>query len=122
MRHDLLPAVLIESFLLNGESDVSLANELKQVLKTVPVSVIQERMRTVIGSNVIQDVRGLRVPVLYLQATHDRLVRQRSVSEIKQSALAATVVQITAPHMILQTRPAACATAIGAWLMQTRSL
>ena len=121
VRHDLIPTALIEAMLLNGDTNASLANELKQVIDSVPPVIIQERMKAVIGVNAIQEVRDLCVPVLYLQATHDRLVGQRAVTDIKQSARDATVVQIAAPHMILQTQPLACAASISAWLRKNES-
>lgn len=118
LPHAYLPDKLVGAMLLNGETDPSLLNELSQVLQTVPATVIQARMKAVISVNATDDLRSLRAPVLYLQASRDRLVGQRAVRDIMQAACTTTVVQIKAPHMILQTQPEACAASIGAWILK----
>lgn len=55
------------------------------------------------------------LPVLYLRARHDRLVPPATALQILRLAPGAQLVDIDAPHMLLQAAPAAAADAIAAF-------
>ena len=56
------------------------------------------------------------LPVLYLRARHDRLVPPANALQILRQAPGTQLVDIDAPHMLLQAAPAAAAEAVAAFL------
>jgi pimeloyl-ACP methyl ester carboxylesterase len=57
-------------------------------------------------------LREISVPVLYLRAGADRLVPRSSGDEVLGLARDAELATIDGPHMLLQARPAECASRI----------
>jgi len=56
------------------------------------------------------------VPVLYLRATEDRLVPRRCADAIAETVARTRIVDIEAPHTLLQVAPAAAAAAVTAFV------
>jgi len=54
--------------------------------------------------------------VLYLRARHDRLVPPANAVQILRQAAGAQLVDIAAPHMLLQAAPEAAAIAVAAFI------
>jgi pimeloyl-ACP methyl ester carboxylesterase len=63
------------------------------------------RARAIFSVDATEALRGCPVPVLYLRATEDRLVLDKSVRAIRAASPDVTVVDLPAPHLLLQTRP-----------------
>lgn len=71
-------------------------------LRQVSVAVMTRRMKEVQRVNVVDKLSQVRVPAMYLQAMHDRIV----------PAQAARIVRLEGPHGLLQAAPVAAARAI----------
>lgn len=56
------------------------------------------------------------LPILYLRATQDRLVKKRSLAEMQAIKPEMTIVEIEGPHFLLQREPLKCAEAIAHYL------
>jgi pimeloyl-[acyl-carrier protein] methyl ester esterase len=52
-----------------------------------------------------EEMVQVQVPTLYLQATHDRLVKERCFEEIQRLKQATILAAIPAPHFVLQREP-----------------
>ncbi len=59
---------------------------------------------------------GVRLPLLYLQARHDRVVPPAAATLVRQLAPQTLLVDIDAPHCLLQAAPEAAAAAIAGFL------
>ena len=65
---------------------------------------------------------AVRVPVLYLQAQYDRVVSHNAAATIVKSLPSVQVVQLDAPHLLLQAVPDAAAQAVHAFLQPLQSI
>jgi surfactin synthase thioesterase subunit len=54
---------------------------------------------------VVTRLEKVRLPGLYIRATHDRLVTKAAAQAFARSAVNARVVDIEGPHLLLQTNP-----------------
>ena len=63
--------------------------------------------------DVTEEMAALNMPVLYLQARHDRLIRPQAGREVMRLAGNARHVVIDAPHFLFQMAPAPAAIEIG---------
>jgi surfactin synthase thioesterase subunit len=52
-----------------------------------------------------EETRSVQVPIPYLQAKHDRLVKERCFEEIQRLKQDTVLASIPAPHFVLQREP-----------------
>jgi pimeloyl-ACP methyl ester carboxylesterase len=84
----------------------------RDILRRLPPKTVRSRLRAVIDCDVRDTLRSVHAPVLCLVAQHDRLI-PRSASRVLEKHLpTAMVVQLNAPHCLLQCTPHAAADAI----------
>ncbi|MGO3126597.1 MAG: alpha/beta fold hydrolase [Luteimonas sp.] len=81
-------------------------------LAAMPAAVARERLSEVLNVDVTAELARIECPVLYLQASHDRLVPRRCWREIHTHIQRAKRVRLQGPHFILQHQPALAAQAI----------
>jgi len=92
----------------------------KNAIGAVRPEVIAHRVRSVVSVNVERELRECPVPILYLQGARDLVVPKRNLREIRKSLPSIQVAVMDAPHMVLQTQPAASAQAIAEFLSNLR--
>ena len=90
-------------------------------LYTVPHFAIGQRafvgrLRAIDGVDVRDLLPRVGVPLLYLQATRDRLVLPRFGREVTAGARDGRLIRLDGAHMLLQTAPQACWEAIASEL------
>lgn len=107
---------LLRSFCLNGECDDVLVDRATSVIRSVPAATIQNRLQVLSGIDLTSLLPRIATPVLYLQATHDRVVSSGLSQELTQALPRVKVQRIDGPHLLLQSRPAQCAAAIASFL------
>lgn len=78
---------------------------------------IRRRVLDVTSVDDLALMDGLSVPVLYLQATRDRIVADASWKAVRARAPHAELVTIDGPHFLFQAKPVECATAIKQWAL-----
>ena len=89
-----------------------------QALAQVSPHVMRGRMTAVIGVDASSGLSSLSVPVMYLRASQDRGV-PASVSEaILAKVPQMKVVELVAPHFLLQAAPKEAAAAVNAFVSQ----
>lgn len=71
------PAGLVQALLLNGHGDHALLADVCANTQTVDSGVMARRLVAVLRCEARAALRRIRCPLLYLQATRDRLVRRR---------------------------------------------
>lgn len=111
-----LPGFALRQALLAPYATPALQAELAAALAQVPPSVLRQRLRAVLETDVSRSFARGSLPVLYLRARHDRLVPPANAQQILRQAAGTQLVDIDAPHMLLQAAPAAAADAVAAFL------
>jgi pimeloyl-ACP methyl ester carboxylesterase len=75
---------------------------LLRTLSRVPPRILVTRMRSVLAANAIAAFVRVGVPTMYLEGTEDTLLPASCVEEVRRLAPKTKVVQIIAPHCVLQ--------------------
>lgn len=101
--------VLLDLFVTGSNSNPEVRNKLHEVVKKVSPSQRQNRIRLVNEVDVTDKIKSIGVPLLYIQATKDRIVLENSGAAIMKHAKNMRIVPVTGAHMILQTQPEKCA-------------
>ncbi|WP_338847011.1 alpha/beta fold hydrolase [Massilia sp. W12] len=108
----LAPPSLMSFALLGQYSTPPLRAALAQAVRQASHTVLRQRLLSVTKIDVSQELRQLRVPLLYLQASQDRIVPARAWREIHALQPLAHKVSVAAPHCLLQAAPQAAAAAL----------
>jgi pimeloyl-ACP methyl ester carboxylesterase len=107
---------LLRSLLLGADARDGLVDELAETVNSVDAGVLAARLRQIASADVSDAFRSLPMPILFLAATRDRLVRPARVRELLELRPALQIEWIEGPHLILQTRPREAAAAINRFL------
>jgi pimeloyl-ACP methyl ester carboxylesterase len=75
--------------------------------------VLHARLTEIARVDVTRELAAVDVPILYMRARHDRLVPASCAERIKRLSAAVRIVDIEAPHMLLQAAARDCASIIG---------
>ncbi|MGK5052628.1 alpha/beta fold hydrolase [Janthinobacterium sp. RB2P8] len=111
-----MPGFALRQALLAPCATPQLQDELAAALAQVPPSVLRQRLRAILDTDASRSFARGSLPVLYLCARHDRLVPPANAVQILHLAPGAQLIDIAAPHMLLQAAPAAAADAVAAFL------
>lgn len=110
------PAFAMRHLLLGHFATQHLITSLRRALSQVSASVLQARVRAVMTVDVSAQLAAVQVPVLYLQARHDRVVPRNAAAAVAKAMPSVQMVQLDAPHLLLQAVPDAAAQAVHAFL------
>jgi pimeloyl-ACP methyl ester carboxylesterase len=108
-----VPLAMVSYVLLGGFATPALRSALRSALAQVSASAFRERVKAVLSIDVTAKLKAVKVPLLYLLASQDRVVPKSAAKHITQVFPSTRVVTIEAPHFLLQVAPAAAASAIG---------
>jgi pimeloyl-ACP methyl ester carboxylesterase len=117
----LAPVAALSHLLLGRFSTRTLRLALVQSLKQVSPSALRARLKAVLSVNVSEKLSTVRVPVLYLRAAQDRVVPPSASAEVSALRPGAEVVELEAPHFLLQTVPAEAARVVGAFVRRAQN-
>ena len=112
----LYPKFSAAKALLGGYASPELRALVGEAIGAVRPEVLACRVRAVFNVNVRRDLAACPVPVLYLRGSRDLVVPSHNLREIQAALPAVQVTTLQAPHMVLQTQPAASASAIASFL------
>jgi pimeloyl-ACP methyl ester carboxylesterase len=105
------PSDRLTDFLLLGRhATPELRARIRNAMAQVSPRTVRARLRAISQVNVTTDLSRVRVPVLYLRGTEDRLVPRRCGDEVARLAHTVRIAELPAPHMLLQCAPADSAT------------
>ena len=113
-----VPPPLATYFLMGKFATAELRAMHAQVLRRVSPSTLVARLKAIAGVDVRDMLGRARVPALYLRATEDRLVPRSATRAFTECVSNARVVDIEAPHFLLQANPTAAAQAIRDFMRQ----
>ena len=116
------PKFVVSRYLLGADAPRDLIEIFRQATTSVRPDVMALRMRSVISVDVRRSFAACQLPILYLRATQDRLVRRRSLVELQKIRTEMALVDVDGPHLLLQREPAKCAEVIVHYLSETFDL
>ncbi len=108
----LLPRPLVDYVLLGSFRTPALSAALWGAVSRVQTHVFRRRLRELLSVDVTDRLKAVGVPVLYLRASHDRVVPATASALVKEFAPQTDIVEIEAPHCLLQVAPGEAAEAI----------
>lgn len=108
----LLPRAVLHHLLLGAHGTPALRAALDRAVAQVAPAVMRARLQAVMAADQRAAFAGVRLPLLYLRARHDRVVPPAAAALVRQLAPQTLLVDIDAPHCLLQSAPEAAAAAI----------
>jgi pimeloyl-[acyl-carrier protein] methyl ester esterase len=113
-----LPDSILDYFLIGSHPPRDLRDTVHRTLRSVSPEVMALRARAVMNCDAREYLAKVQVPILYLQAAHDRLVKDRCFAEIKRLKPDTVLASILGPHLLLQREPHQGAEAIVKFLQR----
>jgi pimeloyl-ACP methyl ester carboxylesterase len=122
----LVPAISITDKLLSVTSKLLMSSfnndkvyeQLKAVLPKVSPETMRARLDAVIGVNYLAELAKINVPILYLKGKQDHLVPSSASKTIVKFAKNVSLVELDAPHLLLQIAAKKAASAISGFLQK----
>ena len=103
--HLAVPSCAINWFLIGPNPPKSLQAAVQAAVFSVRPNVLTARLRAVLSCDMRQALSQVAVPVLYIQATKDKLVPPSCLDEIRSIKPEVLVAEMDGPHLILQREP-----------------
>ncbi len=113
-----LPISLLSWCLLGRWATPQLISALSGALHSVAASVLRSRASMALRVDVTACLSRITVPVLYLQATKDRLLRPGASKVILQGIPRTTLTRVAGPHLLLQAAPTRVADAVATFVSE----
>jgi pimeloyl-[acyl-carrier protein] methyl ester esterase len=110
------PRAIVEYFLLGLHAPSDLLQRLRHALQRVSPEVLSGRVQEVLDCDARDDLRRTTVPLLYLEATYDRLLSSKCKKEFSQLRPDTVLRSVPAPHLLLQREPQKAATIMMAFI------
>ena len=101
----LVPDAIAQRLLLGSFATPALRDAHTRALSHVASSTLTARLRAMADVDVRPQARALDLPTLYLRGLRDRVVAARFGEEYLATARRGRLVDIEAPHFLLQARP-----------------
>jgi len=107
-----VPPVLTEPWLYAGRGTPQLRRAHATAMSKVSAKVLSARVAAVLAVDHRALLARIAVPMLYLQASKDRLIPDSAASAILQVRPDVKIAEVEAPHFLLQTEPSKCVAAV----------
>jgi len=107
-----LPEKTLRSFLLGPDGTDALLDSVKAAIQSVNPEVLAHRLNLVLNTDATSALQDWDRPLLYLRATEDKLVNESALQTILSIKPNTISVDISAPHLLLQSQPAPAANAV----------
>lgn len=114
------PAARVGRNFLLGTDSQAIKDLAEQSLSKVEPDVVRFRMNEIANVDAKPALARVTKPVMYLQASDDRLVLPRSADEILRIQTSAERVIIDGSHLLLQCNPRDCSAAIARFVKRVR--
>jgi len=96
---------LIRSWLVGADATEEHVEAVRETISSVNPGVLAARLRAILECDVRSLLSEIGLPMLYLRARQDRLVKQRSLQEIQRRKTDIQIVTLDGPHFLLQREP-----------------
>lgn len=108
-RSNPISKTFLDLLVTGADSSLEVRNKVRELLNTVSPSQFQSRVNIINEVDVTQELKNIDVPLLYIQATKDKIVFEGSGTEIMKHANDLRIEKVEGSHMILQNQPEKCA-------------
>jgi pimeloyl-ACP methyl ester carboxylesterase len=109
------PAIL-RAFCFDNSTEQELTMKALSVIRSVPAHTIKQRLNILAGLDMVSLLPGIEAPILYLQATRDKVVGPDLGRQLTDGLPNVEVHCIDGPHLLLQCRPRESAQAISSFI------
>lgn len=116
-----VPRSVLSYFLLGPFATDTLRLALSRAIAQVTPSVFRARLKAVLTADVSEKLSAITAPILYLRAPQDRVVPRSSSMHISLLNPRTRIVDIEAPHFLLQAAPAEAAQAVSTFVKQVEN-
>jgi pimeloyl-ACP methyl ester carboxylesterase len=117
-----IPPALMSPLMFGRWGTPELRRALAATMGRVPARTLRSRVSAILAVDHSALLRKIAVPMLYLQASDDRLVPRSALEKLQRFRSDIPVIEIEGPHFLLQTQPGRCADAVTSFLgAQSRS-
>jgi pimeloyl-[acyl-carrier protein] methyl ester esterase len=99
------PRAIVEYFLLGQNAPSDILQKLRHALQRVSPDVLSGRVQEVLDCDARDELRRTTIPLLYLEATHDRLLSSSCKKEFSRLRPDTLFRSVPAPHLLLQREP-----------------
>jgi pimeloyl-ACP methyl ester carboxylesterase len=100
-----LPNLAAKLWLVGPDASPSLLAAVRSAVSSAQSKVLAARLRAVLGCDVRAELGQVVVPVLYIQASQDRLVKASCLEELRRIKPQIAVAVLDGPHLLLQREP-----------------
>ncbi len=107
-----LPDSVLKRWLVGDDAPNSILDATRTSIAIVEPKVMTARLRNVLRCDILRLVIQIQVPMLYISARRDRLVRASCLKELINVKPQMHIVSLDGPHMILQRQPLEAAIAV----------
>jgi pimeloyl-ACP methyl ester carboxylesterase len=101
LAHASMPAIMAKYLLLGNEAPRALVESVTGAASWLTPRVLSSRVRETMNVDVRTELAQVKVPVLYLHPTRDRLVDSACLGEM-QAVKPGRTVNVESPHLLLQ--------------------
>jgi len=103
-----IPEFVIRYYCFGSDTNEALSRLLRQSIKENLPGVLAQRAREGSKNDVTGILQKINIPVLYIAATHDKMVPHQAIDDLKQHLPNMQVVFVEGTHFILQVQPKRC--------------
>jgi pimeloyl-[acyl-carrier protein] methyl ester esterase len=107
---------LTTTMLLPANASPDLVKRFQTAIRSVQPAVMADRLRAVLTCDATTELRKVRVPILYIAASNDRVVRGRSLQLLTGLRPDARIARVRGSHLILQSNPGDAASAVAEFI------
>ena len=97
-----VPEFAVRWLLTGPGAPASLISAVEKAVSSVKPQVLSTRLRAVLRCDVRDELSKIAVPILYLKATEDRVVRAPCFEDIRRVNPQVKVIEVSGPHLLLQ--------------------
>lgn len=118
-----IPAGVAGAVMVSGSpASNSILGRLRSAINSVCPAVLVDRVRSVLVCDALDGLRRVNVPVLYMQAAHDRLVNPVCLEEMRRVKPEMEVVLLNGAHILLQLMPRQSAEVVASFARRLRMM
>lgn len=100
-----MPGWVARRYFLGRRANLELTDQFKVAIRDAPAHILAGRMRQIARIDVSGVLKAVPCPILYVEATRDRLVDEENVNEIRKLRPSVSIAEVDGSHLLLATRP-----------------
>lgn len=112
----IIPNFILNYLLIGNFSTKILSFNLKSFLSQIPHKILLSRLKSISNVNVSKQLSTIQIPILYLKAKNDLLVKETSLALILELNPNIEIVRFNSSHLLLQTKPLEVSIALNSFL------